>query len=82
MIGETGNLSKGLAPSRHGGAWSLASAKQCSDAELIERIAAGNRLAMQVLYLRHNVRVFRFICRFISDTAAAEDLMSEAFFLV
>jgi RNA polymerase sigma-70 factor (ECF subfamily) len=82
MMHETGDLSKGLPPSSRGGAWSLASAKQRSDAELIERIAAGNRLAMQVLYLRHNKRVFRFICRFINDTAAAEDLTSEAFLQV
>jgi RNA polymerase sigma-70 factor (ECF subfamily) len=46
---------------------------------LIQRIAAGNGLAMQVLYLRHNVRVFRFVRRFISDAAAAEDLVSEVF---
>jgi hypothetical protein len=31
------------------------------DALLIQRIAAGNRLAMQVLYLRNHLRVYRHI---------------------
>ena len=30
---------------------------------LLGRIAAGDKVAMQVLYVRHNVRVFRFIAR-------------------
>src|SRR5262249_17493524 len=82
MMDQTGNLSKGPAPSGDGGVWPLVSAKQCSDPELIERIAVGNPLARQVLYVRHNMRVFRLICRVINDTAAAEDLMSEAFLQV
>jgi RNA polymerase sigma-70 factor, ECF subfamily len=49
------------------------------DAALIERIAKGDRDAMLVLFTAHNVRVFRFILRFISDRALAEDLTSEVF---
>ena len=32
-----------------------------SDESLIKRIAGGDKLAMQVLYARHHVRVFRFV---------------------
>src|SRR6516162_5600396 len=46
---------------------------------LVERAAAGDRLAMQILYARHHVRVYRFALRFVNDAAAAEDLTSEVF---
>lgn len=49
------------------------------DAVLIERIAASNRLAMQVLYLRHRTRVYRQILRIVRDQPTAEDLLSETF---
>jgi RNA polymerase sigma-70 factor (ECF subfamily) len=38
-----------------------------SDEVLISRIAGGDRLAMQVLYARHHVRVYRFVLRLVSD---------------
>src|SRR5262245_48625052 len=50
-----------------------------SDEVLIGRIANGDRLAMQVLYARHHVRVFRFVVRLVRDAATAEDLISEVF---
>ncbi|MFL5043407.1 MAG: sigma-70 family RNA polymerase sigma factor [Xanthobacteraceae bacterium] len=50
-----------------------------SDEALITRIAAGDRLAMQVLYARHHVRVYRFILRLVGNTTTAEDLISEVF---
>ena len=34
---------------------------------------------MQVLYVRHHVRVFRFVVRLVRDEATAEDLISEVF---
>ena len=49
------------------------------DPQLIERIARGDRLAMQVLFNRHRVRVFRFILRFVRDEAGAEDILAEVF---
>jgi RNA polymerase sigma-70 factor (ECF subfamily) len=54
--------------------------ERASDAELIEGIAAGDKLAIQFLYSRHNVRVFRFALRFLSSEAAAEDIVNEVFF--
>jgi RNA polymerase sigma-70 factor (ECF subfamily) len=50
-----------------------------SDEVLIGRIADGDRLAMQVLFARHHVRVFRFVLRLVRNEAAAEDLISEVF---
>ena len=50
-----------------------------SDVALIRSIAEGNKHAMQNLFARHNVRVFRFVLRFVGDKSAAEDLVSEAF---
>jgi len=50
-----------------------------SDEVLIGRIANGDRLAMQVLYARYHVRVFRFVVRLVRDEATAEDLISEVF---
>jgi RNA polymerase sigma-70 factor (ECF subfamily) len=51
-----------------------------SDEVLIGRIANGDRVAMQVLYARHHVRVFRFVLRLVRDESAAEDVISEVFF--
>jgi RNA polymerase sigma-70 factor (ECF subfamily) len=50
-----------------------------ADEVLIGRIANGDRLAMQVLYARHHVRVFRFVARLVRDDSTAEDLISEVF---
>jgi RNA polymerase sigma-70 factor, ECF subfamily len=50
-----------------------------SDEALISRIAAGDRLAMQVLYARHHVRVYRFVLRLVGNASTAEDLISEVF---
>ena len=50
-----------------------------SDEVLIGRIASGDRLAMQVLFARHHVRVYRFVLRLVRNPTAAEDLISEVF---
>lgn len=50
-----------------------------SDEALIARIAAGDKLAMQVLFARHHVRVYRFVLRLVRDQTLAEDLISEVF---
>src|SRR6516165_8644854 len=49
------------------------------DEVLIGRIANGDRLAMQVLYARYHVRVFRFVVRLVRDEVTAEDVISEVF---
>jgi RNA polymerase sigma-70 factor, ECF subfamily len=50
-----------------------------SDEVLIGRIADGDRLAMQVLFARHHVRVYRFVLRLVRNQATAEDLISDVF---
>src|SRR5256884_3755117 len=50
-----------------------------SDEILVERIAAGNKLAMQVLFARHRTYVYRWLLRFVSNETLAEDLLSEVF---
>ncbi len=53
---------------------------QASDDEtLLKRIGQGDKLAMQVLFGRHQVKMFRFLLRFVKDEAQAEDLISEVF---
>src|SRR2546428_10587019 len=53
--------------------------QETSDEALIELIADGDKRAMQVLYARHNVRVYRFILRLTGNQTLAEDLVSEVF---
>jgi len=63
--------------------WPLAAAtKETADHDLIDSIAAGDKLAMQVLYARHNVKVYRFVLRLVGDACKAEDVVSEVFFEV
>jgi RNA polymerase sigma-70 factor (ECF subfamily) len=57
----------------------VSAAQSASDEVLIARIAGGDRLAMQVLYARHHVRVYRFALRLVRNETVAEDLISEVF---
>src|SRR5262249_16066654 len=49
------------------------------DTRLIKAIASGNPSALRTFYLRHNIRVFRFISRLVAARALAEDLVSDVF---
>jgi RNA polymerase sigma-70 factor (ECF subfamily) len=53
--------------------------KQTSDQALVGLIAQGDKDAMQVLFGRHNVKVFRFLMRFVDGEATAENLVGEVF---
>ena len=50
-----------------------------SDATLVNRIAAGDKLAMQSLFARHRTPVYRWLLRFVGNETIAEDLLSEVF---
>jgi RNA polymerase sigma-70 factor (ECF subfamily) len=50
-----------------------------SDAILVNRIAAGDKLAMQALFARHRTPIYRWLLRFVSNDTLAEDLLSEVF---
>jgi len=56
--------------------------RESSDEALVAKVAAGNRLAMQALFARHYIRVYRFVLRLIGNEAVAEDVTSEAFLCV
>jgi RNA polymerase sigma-70 factor, ECF subfamily len=56
--------------------------RESADQNLLTRIDQGEKFAMQLLFARHKVRVFRFVLRFVSDEALAEDLVNEVFVAV
>ena len=51
-----------------------------SDQILVERISAGDKLAMQVLFARHRTNLYRWLLRFVGNETVAEDLLSDVFF--
>ena len=50
-----------------------------TDEMIVERIAAGDQLAMRTLFARHQTRIYRFVLRLLKNEAAAEDIVSEVF---
>jgi RNA polymerase sigma-70 factor, ECF subfamily len=50
-----------------------------SDVILVNRIAAGDKLAMQALFARHRTPLYRWLLRFVDNETLAEDLLSEVF---
>ena len=61
------------------GSVTAAAAQHSSDETLIERIAAGDKLAMQALFGRHRTGTYRWLLRMVHNKALAEDLLSEVF---
>jgi len=57
----------------------VGSGQGTSDEALIGAIAARDRRAMQALYTRHNVRIYRFVLGLTNDSSLAEDIVSEVF---
>ena len=57
----------------------VGSGQGTSDETLIRTIAAGDRRAMQALYARYSVRIYRFVLRLTNDRSLAEDIASEVF---
>jgi RNA polymerase sigma-70 factor, ECF subfamily len=50
-----------------------------SDAILVNRIAAGDKLAMHTLFARYRTSIYRWLLRFVASEALAEDLLSDVF---
>ena len=50
-----------------------------SDVILVNRIAAGDKLAMHALFARPRTSIYRWLLRFVRSEALAEDLLSEVF---
>jgi RNA polymerase sigma-70 factor, ECF subfamily len=67
------------AASARGAAGDSSSADTASDAVLIQRIAAGDQLAMRALFARHRIPLYRWLLRIVRDETLAEDLLSDVF---
>ncbi len=52
---------------------------KASDESLVQRIAAGDQLAMRALFAHHQVRLYRFLAQIVRDETLAEDLVSDVF---
>ncbi len=50
-----------------------------TDGDLIERIKAGDQLALKTLYGRHHVKIFRFAMRILRSESNAEDVVQDVF---
>lgn len=50
------------------------------DEDLIKHIAKGDRRALEALYGRHRVKLYRFLVRLANNESTAEDILSEVFF--
>ena len=52
---------------------------EITDKALVQSIAAGDKRALKLLYLRHGGRVFRFIVRLVGNETTAEEVLNEVF---
>src|ERR1044072_8350570 len=50
-----------------------------SDQQLVERVQAGDKAALDLLARKYQHRVLKLVSRFVSDAAEAEDVAQEAF---
>jgi RNA polymerase sigma-70 factor (ECF subfamily) len=56
-----------------------AAPSDASDEALIQSMADGDKRAFKMLYVRHHVRVFRFVMRLIGNQSTAEEVVNEVF---
>ena len=59
---------------------SLADRQEEPDEALVKSLAEGDNNALQALFARHNVRVYRFALRVTGNPSTAEDIVNEVFF--
>jgi RNA polymerase sigma-70 factor (ECF subfamily) len=59
--------------------YAKAPSQEPSDDSLIQLIAGRDKRAMEALFERHNVRVYRFVLRLAGNASHAEDIVSEVF---
>jgi RNA polymerase sigma-70 factor, ECF subfamily len=76
MLTVSSRPESGVAAAR---ALAAPAAQSSSDETLVERIVAGDEVAMQALFVRHRMPVYRWLLRFVTDQTLAEDLLSEVF---
>jgi len=56
-----------------------ASTEAMSDESLLAQVAQGDRRAIQSLFHRYQLKVYRFVLRLVANHATAEDVVSEVF---
>ncbi len=56
-----------------------APASQISDGALVQRIADRDKAALELLYLRHSERIYRFAARLTGSKSAAEETVNDVF---
>lgn len=56
--------------------------QNAADRKLIDRIAEGDKGAMQQLFTRYNVAVYRFVLRSLKDPTLAQDVAGDVFLAV
>ena len=82
-IAGAGSSNEGISSTRRTKLWAVppvvSDGQDALDRALIESIASGDKRAMQVLYARHDVRLYRFIEHLIGNSSVAEDLVSDVF---
>ncbi|MER8573159.1 sigma-70 family RNA polymerase sigma factor [Mesorhizobium sp. M1338] len=50
-----------------------------TDRVLVDRVAKGDRAAVRLLFMRHHVRVYRFVARQTGSEMMADDIANEVF---
>jgi RNA polymerase sigma-70 factor (ECF subfamily) len=70
QVGEQSNLSINF---------NIAAQSEASDEALIQSMADGDKRAFKLLYVRHHVRVFRFVMRLAGNESIAEEVVNEVF---
>ena len=50
-----------------------------SDKVLIQSMADGDKRAFKLLYMRHHMRVFRFVARMVGNESTAEEVVNDVF---
>jgi len=70
QVGEQSNLSI---------KFNIAVQSEASDEALILSMADGDKRAFKLLYVRHHVRVFRFVMRLAGNESIAEEVVNEVF---
>lgn len=62
-------------------AFGRVSTSAAPDEKLVVRIARGEQAALRDLFARHYSRVYRFVCRFLKDREAIEEVVNDTFLI-
>ena len=76
------DLSHAAQPDAGTGSRQQPGSRSDSDASLMQRYAAGELAAFDLLYTRHELSVWRFVLRSVREPAVAEDLLQDVWFAV